>query len=102
LAPLELLARTGKGLRVAIAFGSGLLTVIGDSLAVRAPFTLLRFRALTTRNGVPLTLFGNRHLGADLLHLLSLHRDETRELGALRFGPRPLAMCLVAGTLGVR
>ena len=87
---------------MAIAFGSCLLTVICNSLAVSAPFTLLRLRALTTRNGVPLTLLGNRHLGANLLHLLSLHRDQTRELGALRFGPRPLAVCLVAGTLGLR
>src|SRR5919197_2537504 len=54
---------------------------------------------MPTRQGVALPLFGDCHLGADLLYLLPLHRDETRELRALRFRCRAGVMGCIAATL---
>ena len=67
------------------AFGSGLLAIVRDPLAMRRSFAGLGLGPLTPGDGVTLTLFGDGHLRANLLCLFPLNRDETRQLGTLRF-----------------
>ena len=78
-----------------------MLAVAGDPLAIGEPFRRLRLRALATGERVTLSLFGDGHLAPNLLHVVALGRDESQQLGTLRFRRGAVAVCGLARLLGI-
>src|SRR4029079_1431338 len=73
----------------------------GQAYAVRLALVRLELGALSSRERVALALFGDRHLRANLLHLLSLRGHEAKQLSALRLGGGASALRPVPGRFGI-
>src|SRR4051812_46397132 len=100
LAKRQRLTRGEERRFVLCALRFGLLTIGGDAFAVGLAFVGLELGALPTRHRVALALLRDGHLAANLLNLLALAGDEAKQLGALCFGGRTVAMRRVACLFG--
>ena len=76
------------------------LQLTADSTRERVPFAALFLGALSSRHRVAQSLFGNRHLAAELLRALALIGNQSGELGTTSFGSRALGEGRISLYLG--